>query len=130
MRRGRAVTGRSQPSEREPTERLETRMRKVSLVVSLLGLGLMSFGLIDMLVGADTYSMPGAVVLPLGMLIKFPPGSIGLMLASAGVILLGLLPAIRVILALWLYMRLRDLVNMLVAVIVLLELLLSIRTST
>jgi hypothetical protein len=130
MTQGGPMTGRSRPSEQEATERLETRMRKVSLVVSVLGLGLMSFGLLDMLVAADGYSLPGASVLPLGILINFPPGSIGLMLASAGVILLGLLPAIRVILALWLYLRFRDLVNTLIAVIVLLELLLSIRTST
>jgi len=105
-------------------------MRKVSLVVSLLGLGLMSFGLIDMLIGGDAYALPGADVLPLGSLINFPSGPMGLMLASSGVILLGLLPAIRVIMALWLYLRLKDLFSMLIAMIVLLELLLSIRMST
>ena len=130
MRQGRPRTGRSQPSVREAAERLETRMQKASLAVSILGLGLMSFGLINMLIGGDAYSLPCAGVLPLSILIKFPPASIGLMSASAGVILLGLLPAIRVILALWLYLRLRALLSMLIAVIVLLELLLSIRMST
>jgi len=130
MKQGTRITRRSQPSDREPVERLETRMRKVSLVVSLLGLGLMSFGLIDMLIGGDAYALPGADVLPLGSLINFPSGPMGLMLASSGVILLGLLPAIRVIMALWLYLRLKDLFSMLIAMIVLLELLLSIRMST
>ena len=130
MTQGRPKAGKSRPSEREAAERLENRMRKVSLVVSVLGLGLMSSGLVDMLVVADAYSMPGARVLPLDILINFPPRSIGLMLASAGVVLLGLLPAIRVLLALWLYLRLKALVSMVIAVIVLLELLLSIRMST
>ena len=124
------MTGSYRPSVREAAERLETRMRMVSLVVAVFGLGLMSSGLVDMLIGGDAYSLPGAGVLPLGILINFPPASIGLMSASAGVILLGLLPAIRVILALWLYLRLRALLSMLIAVIVLLELLLSIRMST
>jgi hypothetical protein len=123
------MAGRSRTSNREPVERLENRMRKVSLVISLLGLGLMSFGLIDMLAGGDVFSLPGADALPLGSLIHFPSEPTGLMFASSGVILLGLLPAIRVILALWLYLRLKDVFSMLVAAIVLLELLLSIRLS-
>jgi hypothetical protein len=127
---GGTTAGTSRTSNREPVERLENRMRKVSLVISLLGLGLMSFGLMDMLVGGNAFSLPGAYALPLGSLIHFPPGPTGLLFASSGVILLGLLPAIRVILALWLYLRLKDVFSMLIAVIVLLELLLSIRLST
>jgi hypothetical protein len=123
------MAGRSRTSNREPVERLENRMRKVSLVISLLGLGLMSFGLIDMLAGGDAFSLPGVDALPLGSLIHFSSGPTGLMLASSGVILLGLLPAIRVILALWLYLRLKAVFSMLIAAIVLLELLLSIRLS-
>jgi uncharacterized membrane protein len=124
------VAGRSRTSNREPVERLEDRMRKVSLAISLLGLGLMSFGLIDMLVGGEGFSLQGgADALPLGSLMHLSSGPMGLMFASSGVILLGLLPAIRVILALWLYLRLKDVLSMLVAVIVLLELLLSIRLS-
>jgi hypothetical protein len=124
------MADRSRTLNREPVERLEDRMRKVSLVISLLGLGLMSFGLIDMLVEGDVFSLPGADALPLGSLMHFPSGPMGLMFASSGVILLGLLPAIRVTLALWLYLRLKDVFSMLIAVTVLLELLLSIRLST
>ena len=116
-------------SNREAVETLENRMRKVSLVISLLGLGSMSFGLIDMLAGGDAFSLPGADALPLGSLIRFPSGTMGLMFASSGMILLGLLPAIRVTLALWLYLRLKDVFSMLIAVTVILELLLSIRLS-
>ena len=123
------MADRSRTLNREPVERLEDRMRKVSLVISLLGLALMSFGLIDMLVEGDVFSLPGADALPLGRLIHFPPGPMGLMFASSGVILLGLLPAIRVTLALWLYLRLKDVFSMLIAVTVILELLLSIRLS-
>ena len=123
------MTGRSWTSKHEAVEMLENRMRRVSLVISLLGLGLMCFGLTDMLVGGDAFSLPGADALPLGSLMHFPSGPMGRMFASSGVILLGLLPAIRVILALSLYLRLKDGFSMLVAAIVLLELLLSIRLS-
>ena len=123
------MTGRSWTSKHEAVEMLENRMRRVSLVISLLGLGLMSFGLIDMLGGGDAFSLPGADALPLGSLIRFPSGTMGLMSASSGMILLGLLPAIRVTLALWLYLRLKDVFSMLIAVTVILELLLSIRLS-
>jgi len=82
-----------------------------------------------MLVGGDAFSLPGADVLPLGSLINFPSGPMGLTLASSGVILLGLLPAIRVIMALLLYLRLKELFSTLIAVIVLLELIFSIRMS-
>jgi hypothetical protein len=129
MKQDRKATRKSQPSNQEPLERLETGMRRVSLVVSVLGLGLMSFGLIDMLVGGDAFSLPGADALPLGSLINFPSGPMGLTLVSSGVILLGLLPAIRVIMALLLYFRLKELFSMLIAVIVLLELIFSIRMS-
>ena len=49
---------------------------------------------------------------------------------SAGVILLSMLPAIRVVLAIWLYLRSRDLLNTAGALVVFLELLASIRLGS
>ena len=117
-------------SEESPAKRLESKMQKVSLVVSLVSLGLMCFGLIDMLFSGDSYSLPGVAVVALHRLISLQPSPLGLALASTGVLFLGLLPAIRVLLAVWLYVRSRNLFGSIVAAIVLLELLLSIRIGS
>ena len=113
--------------EEAPARRLEGRMQKVSLVVSLAGLGLMCFGIIDMLFSGDSFSLPGPSVKTLQRLAALHPEPLGLTLTSAGILLLGLLPAIRVLLAAVLYVRSRNLSATLVAAVVLLELLLSIR---
>jgi uncharacterized membrane protein len=117
-------------SRSEPTEGLEARMRKVSLVVSLLGLGLMCYGFAETLFSGTAFSLPGHAVLPLKDLLSLPTASLGLVSMSAGVILLGMLPAIRVVSALWLYLRWRDLLSSTVALVVLLELLASIRLGS
>jgi uncharacterized membrane protein len=126
------MTGNFPCSEGAPAEGLEARMQKVSRVVSIGGMGLMFSGFIEMLLNAtdSSLALPGAAVLPLKDLIHLQTSSLGLILASAGVIVLCLLPAVRVILALWLYLRLRDLFNTLIAVVVFLELLVSIHIST
>jgi len=118
------------PSKSEPAEGLEARMRKVSLVVSLLGLALMCYGFVETLFSGTPFSLPGHAVLPLKDLLSFPTGSLGLVSMSAGVILLSMLPAIRVVLAIWLYLRTRDLLSTASALVVLLELLASIRLGS
>ncbi|MFZ0610871.1 MAG: hypothetical protein WAM73_01390 [Desulfobacterales bacterium] len=121
------MTRKFETPEEAPAKRLEGRMQKVSLVVSLAGLGLMGFGLIDMLVSGDSFALPGIAVVALQRLVFLKPVSPpGLALASAGILLLGLLPTMRVLLALWLYVRTRDLFGALFGAVVLLELLLSI----
>ncbi|MFY9707970.1 MAG: DUF1634 domain-containing protein [Desulfobacterales bacterium] len=105
-------------------------MQKASLVVSLAGLGLMCFGLIDMLVNGDSFSLPGVAVVSLQHLLFLHQAPLGLALVSAGVLLLGLLPAIRVFLAGLLYVRSRNLLGTLVSAVVLLELFLSIRIGS
>ena len=124
------MTGKFEPSEETPAKRLESRMQKASLVVSLVGLGLMCFGLIDMLVNGDSFSLPGFAVVSLQRLFQLHQAPLGLALASAGVLLLGLLPAIRVFLAGLLYVRSRNLLGTLVSAVVLLELFLSIRIGS
>ena len=124
------MSGKSQRSEESPAKRLESKMQKVSLVVSLVSLGLMCFGLTDMIFSGDSLSLPGVAVVALKRLIFLHLSPPGLALASTGVILLGLLPAIRVLLAAWLYVRSRNLFSTMVATVVLLELLLSIRLGS
>ncbi|MEJ2040163.1 MAG: hypothetical protein P8X55_14710, partial [Desulfosarcinaceae bacterium] len=107
-------------------EKLEARMQKVSLAISIISMGLMCAGLVDILFGGTPYSLPGEAVLPFGDLVRLSGGSIGTLAVSFGVILLGLIPAIRVSLALMLYIRIRDGFSTLVTIAVALELLASI----
>jgi uncharacterized membrane protein len=114
------------PSQIEASGDLEEKMQKVSLGVSLAGVSLMVAGFGDMLVNKASSSIPGGSVLPLPMFIHLSQVPASLVAMSAGIALLALLPALRVLLALWLYLRHRDALNALAALIVFLELLLSI----
>lgn len=113
----------------EPQSDLEATMRKVSLVISLLGLGLMVFGVADFSIHGASLSIPGVPALS-PLLIK--PGthiSLSLLTMSAGIVVLALLPMLRVLLALSIYLRNRQVLNVAVALLVFLELLVSVRTG-
>ncbi len=104
-------------------------MQKVSLVFSLAAFGLMIYGFTCSLMTGDSLSFPGHPVPPLQGLILHPSMSLGETWMSVGVLLLGILPSVRVLLALWLYFRSKNLWSTFIALIVLLELLLSLRLS-
>lgn len=108
---------------------LEARMQKISLVISLLGLGLMMFGFIDLLIHGGSLSIPGMITLsPL----TIKPGMripLGLATMSAGIVTLALLPILRVLLALLLHLRNRQVLNLVVALLLFIELLASVRTG-
>ena len=120
------MTWQSKSSTEGPVRSLESRMRKLSLVISVAGLGLMCFGLMDILFNGGSFSLPGLAVTPIESLISGHGASLGMTLASAGIFLLGLLPAMRVLVAAWLFLRSHNAGATLVAVVVLLELLVSI----
>ncbi|MBN1221114.1 MAG: DUF1634 domain-containing protein [Anaerolineae bacterium] len=101
-------------------------MQRLSLVVSLGSLSLMMGGfVVKLLSGGIILSLPGVSVLPLAMLVHPSPGAVSLDMMSTGIVLLALLPTARVVLALWLYLQRGEVLNILAALIVLLELLLS-----
>ena len=52
-------------TKRKAPEDLETTMQRVSLIVSVVGLGLMLAGFVDMLIIGASFSVPGGSVLPL-----------------------------------------------------------------
>jgi uncharacterized membrane protein len=108
---------------------IETKMQKASMLMSVAGLGLMVAGFADMLVSGAPFSVPGRSVLPLPMLVHLSHMPPSLVAMSAGILLLGLLPTARVLLALGHYIRRRDVLDTLAALIVVLELLFSIRTG-
>jgi uncharacterized membrane protein len=116
-------------SIRASGENLEAKMQKVSLVVSVVGLGLMCLGFLDWLLNETSFLLPGDSVPSLSSLLRLQSTGLSLVVMSAGIVLLGMIPTIRVTLACWLYLRERDLLSALIALIVLLELMLSIRLS-
>jgi uncharacterized membrane protein len=116
-------------TKRKAPEDLEATMQRVSLIVSVVGLGLMVAGFVDKLIIGASFSVPGGSVLPLLRLSQPLQVPASLVAMSAGIVLLALLPAIRVLLALWLYLRRHSVLNTLVALIVFVELLLSMRAG-
>jgi uncharacterized membrane protein len=119
--------------EPDPSGDLEAAMKRVSLVLSLIGFGLMVAGLVLMLLAGATFSSTGTQA-ETSALAPFPlsawtQASPGLVVTSAGITLLALLPIVRVLLALRLYLRGRNLRDAAATVIVFLELLLSIRAG-
>ncbi len=106
---------------------LEDRMQKISLVTSLLGLGLMVFGFVDLVIHGASLSMPGVTALSPLMVKSGMPIPPGLPTMSAGIVVLSLLPILRVLLALSLYLRSRQVLNVVVALMVFIELLVSAR---
>lgn len=112
-------------AECETGNDLEETTQKLSLVVSLIGLSLMVGGFLGRLIAGTVVAVPGVSVLSLPILVHVSPEPLSLEAMSAGIILLALLPTARVLLALWLYIRQRNLLNVAAALIVFVELLLS-----
>jgi hypothetical protein len=111
---------------RDTAATIELIMQKASLIISLIAFGLMVGGLVDAMVSAVPLTQ-ATTVLPVFALLHFTQAPFGLVAMSAGIILLALLPGVRVIMGLYLAVRRRHLGDALVALIVLLELLLSMR---
>ncbi len=108
---------------------LEAKMQKISLVISLLGLGLMMFGFVDLLIHRGSLSIPGMIALSPQTIRQGTRIPLGLATMSAGIVTLALLPILRVLLALSLYLRNRQVLNVVVALLVFIELLASVRTG-
>jgi uncharacterized membrane protein len=114
---------------KEPQSDLEARMQKISLVISLVGLGLMAFGFADFFMHGASLSIPGVTTLSPLLIKSGTRMSPSLLTMSAGIVVLALLPILRVLLALSLYLRNRQVLNVVVALIVFVELLVSVRTG-
>jgi uncharacterized membrane protein len=108
---------------------LDAKMHKISLVTSLLGLGLMVFGFADFIMHGAPLSMPGVTALSPLLVKSGTRISVSLLTMSAGIVILALLPIVRVLLALSLYLRNRQVLNVVVALLVFIELLVSVRTG-
>jgi len=103
-------------------EDLEVAMKRASLVVSLAALALMVGGLCWHLAARRLPVWPGDTVIPLAGLFHPRRADPAILAASAGMLLLGLLPAMRVVLALGIYAGRRRWADVVLAIIVVLEL--------
>ncbi len=113
----------SSPVPGKPPTPLEFQEKRVSLVVCLLSVILMLGGLVALLAKGVAWVVPGLPSPQLSMLFHRQP--LGWTAMSLGIILLGVLPLIRVGLAALSYGDARRWRDFLVALLVLLELLLS-----
>jgi uncharacterized membrane protein len=114
---------------KEPYPDLEATMQRISLVTSVLGLALMVFGFLDMLSLGTSLSIPGTTALSLPVIKSGTRIPLSLLTMSAGILVLVLLPILRVLLALSLYVRNRQVLNAVVALFVFVELVVSVRTG-
>jgi uncharacterized membrane protein len=114
---------------KEPQSDLEAKMQKISLVTSLVGVGLMVFGFADFFAHGASLSIPGVAAVSPQLIQSGARLSPSLLAMSAGIVVLALLPILRVLLALSLYLRKRQVLNVMVALIVFVELLVSVRTG-
>ena len=108
---------------------LEASMKKLSVVALLLGLELLVLGLSDLIIHGGSLSVPGVVarspsLTKLGMS-SFP----ALLARSAGIVLLARPPVERALLTLLLHILNRQVLNVVVALLVFIELLASLRTG-
>lgn len=113
----------------ETQSSLEAKMQEISLVISLLGLGLMILGFVDLIIQGASLSLPGVTALSPLLIKSVTRMSPSLLTMSAGIVVLALLPILRVLLALSLYLRNRQVLDGVVALIVFVELLVSARTG-
>ncbi len=115
-----------------PVERihsLERIMHRVAVVVSVVAVLLMATGFGYTFLLHPMPAIPGAPALPPGEVWHLDAPDWGIWAMSMGILLLALLPPLRVLLALVLFLRKRDLLDVAVALIVLAELLISMRVK-
>ena len=117
-------------SRRQASDRLDDRMRQVSLVISVVALASALAGFVQTLIGEAAFSLPGEAVITLRHLpARAGGGTESLVLMSAGISLLGLLPVIRILVSVWFYARSAAWKDLLAALVVLGVLFFSIRMS-
>ena len=108
-----------------PARELESKMQKISLLISLVSLALMIAGFAIVLLNHHRIKIPGTVALPFGHLFSLHSLGDGFTEMTVGIILLAALPTARILLAIWLYIRNHTLIDTIVAIVVLLELIFS-----
>jgi len=104
---------------------LENRIHTISMLVSVVALGMMAIGFVATVIDTRHLILPGTSALPLAQMINTHLILSGLAAMTLGVVLLAVLPAARIFWAIWIYFRARSFLDVLVAIVVLAELFLS-----
>lgn len=91
-------------------------------IVALFAIGLMILGLIYGLLSAVPYSFPGPPTLSVDQITHPASSKTGLALMSDGIIFFALFPSVRVLLGINKFIHNHEAVNLIVAILVLLEL--------
>ena len=107
------------------SDRLDAAMKTVSQVGSVIGFGLMLAGFVAMWINGSASGLPGDSALPLAVMLHPAHAPLNMAVVSAGIIVLALIPVVKVVLALWLYLRRRDAPNSGISLVLFLELLVS-----
>ncbi len=98
----------------------------LSLVAVLFAFGLMATGYLYLVLATGTGGLPGPAVPLLSAAALRGKLSVGLLLINGGIVILGLLPLARVLLAAEGFLHHRQLLNMLFAIAVFTELLIGV----
>jgi len=104
---------------------IEAAMRNVSLAASALASILMVAGLLDLWFAGMPGNLPAVPAVPLRSLLRLQGGTAGILALSAGIVLLSVVPTVRVVLALGIYLRQGRARSAVISLIVILELLVS-----
>jgi uncharacterized membrane protein len=91
-------------------------------ITALFAVAVMFIGLADRLLQIVPVSFPGPSTISLEQIVHSPPSNTGLVMMSAGIIFFALIPSLRVLLGLNQFFQKHETVNLIVAMIVLLEL--------
>lgn len=112
-------------SRSEVRERENDHSTLILRIMALFGLSLMLFGLVDGLSQTGSFSFPGPPTMSIEQIAHTYSSEIGLVMMSVGIILFALLPSLRVLLGIYKFIHNREIVNLIIATFVLLELTVS-----
>lgn len=91
-------------------------------IVALFAIGLMLFGLVYGLLSTVPYSFPGPPTLSVDQITHTASSKTDLVMMSTGIIFFALFPSVRVLLGINKFIHNHEVVNLMIAIIVLLEL--------
>lgn len=113
-------------SSNEVAEKEQANSTRILRIVALIAIGSMVSGLVFGLLQTAPMSFPGPPTLTINQITQTAYTKTGLVLMSSGIILFALLPSLRVLLGINQFIHKHEMVNAIVAMIVLLELSASI----
>ena len=100
--------------------------KKVLLILDVVSFSLMLAGFTAVILGSSHSTIPGPALLALPDLLKRSNGATGMQAMSAGILLFACLPSLRVLMGMEHFARRGEVINLIAALIVLTELMVSI----